>query len=239
MKKFKFFVLLAFMSLATTAFAESANSESSSSTRSASSSFDVTSVKTDGWNRIYVSYTPSKMKFDYDDADDVKFKGFTVGWLRGFGLTQSLPLYMEAGAGIQYRSYKDEDSESYSGYEYSYSDKYTMWSLNIPLNLLYRFNVTDDFSISPYFGLDFRVNLLGKNKSEVTMYDETDSEDWNLFDDDDMDGEPWGRFQAGWHIGVGLDYRALHFGVEYGTDFNEIVEKTKFATTSVTLGLNF
>ena len=29
MKKFKFFVLLAFMSLATTAFAESANSESS------------------------------------------------------------------------------------------------------------------------------------------------------------------------------------------------------------------
>ena len=179
------------------------------------------------------------MKFDYDDADDVKFKGFTVGWLRGFGLTQSLPLYMEAGAGIQYRSYKDEDSESYSGYEYSYSDKYTMWSLNIPVNLLYRFNVTDDFSISPYFGLDFRVNLLGKNKSEVTMYDETDSEDWNLFDDDDMDGEPWGRFQAGWHIGVGLDYRALHFGVEYGTDFNEIVEKTKFATTSVTLGLNF
>ena len=220
MKKFKFFVLLAFMSLAITAFAESANSESSSSTRSASSSFDVTSVKTDGWNRIYVSYTPSKMKFDYDDADDVKFKGFTVGWLRGFGLTQSLPLY-------------------YGGYEYSYSEKLTMLSLNIPLNLLYRFNITDDFSISPYFGLDFRVNLLGKNKSEVTMYDETDSEDWNLFDDDDMDGEPWGRFQAGWHIGVGLDYRALHFGVEYGTDFNEIIEKTKFATTSVTLGLNF
>lgn len=239
MKKFKLFVLLAFMGLATSASAQFVNSGSSSSSTSSKSSFDATSVKTDGWSRIYVSYTPSKMKFDYDDADDVKFKGFTVGWLRGFGLTQNLPLYMEAGAGIQYRTYKDEDSESYSGYEYSYSDKYTMWSLNIPVNLLYRFNVTDDFSISPYFGLDFRVNLLGKNKSEVTMYDETDSEDWNLFDDDDMDGDPWGRFQAGWHIGVGLDYRAIHFGVEYGTDFNEIAEKSKFATTSVTLGLNF
>lgn len=239
MKKFKFFVLLAFMGLATTVFAESANSESSSSTTLTSSSFDVTSVTTDGWSRIYVSYIPSKMKFDYDGADDIKFKGFTVGWLRGFGLTQSLPLYMEAGLGIQYRSYKDEDSESYGGYEYSYSDKYTMWSLNIPVNLLYRFNVTDDFSISPYFGLDFRINLLGKNKYEETAYGETDSRDWNLFDDDDMDDEAWGRFQAGWHIGVGLDYRALHFGVEYGTDFNEIIEKTKFATTSVTLGLNF
>lgn len=239
MKKFKLFVLLAFMGLATTVFAESANSESSSSTTLTSSSFDVTSVTTDGWSRIYVSYIPSKMKFDYDGADDIKFKGFTVGWLRGFGLTQSLPLYMEAGLGIQYRSYKDEDSESYGGYEYSYSDKYTMWSLNIPVNLLYRFNVTDDFSISPYFGLDFRINLLGKNKYEETAYGETDSRDWNLFDDDDMDDEAWGRFQAGWHIGVGLDYRALHFGVEYGTDFNEIIEKTKFATTSVTLGLNF
>ncbi|HJG77507.1 outer membrane beta-barrel protein [Phocaeicola barnesiae] len=238
MKKFKFFVLLAFMGLATTAFAESADSESSSCTISTSSSFDATSVTTDGWSRIYVSYTPSKMKFD-DSDDDIKFKGFTVGWLRGFGLTQSLPLYMEAGAGIQYRSYKDEDSESYGGYEYSYSEKLTMLSLNIPLNLLYRFNITDDFSISPYFGLDFRINLLGKNKYEETGYGETDSEDWNLFDDDDMGGEPWKRFQAGWHIGVGLDYRAIHLGVEYGTDFNEIVDETKFATTSVTLGFNF
>lgn len=239
MKKIKLFVMLALMGLTTTVFAESANTESSKITTSTSSSFDATSVKTDGWNRIYVSYTPSKMKFDYDDADDVKFQGFTVGWLKGFGLTKNLPLYMEAGAGIQYRSYKDDDSESYGSYEYSYSDKLTMLSLNIPVNLLYRFNVTDDFSISPYFGLDFRINLLGKSKYEVTAYGETESEDLNLFDDDDMDGDAWGRFQAGWHIGIGLDYRAIHLGVEYGTDFNEIVDKTKFATTSVTLGLNF
>lgn len=232
MKKFKLFMLLALMGLATSASAQFVNSGSSSSSTSTKSSFDVTSVKTDGWNRIYVSYTPSKMKVD---DDDIKFKGFTVGWLKGFGLTQSLPLYMEAGAGIQYRSYKDEDFYEGDGY----TNKLTMLSLNIPVNLLYRFNVTDDFSISPYFGLDFRVNLLGKNKYEVTMYGDTDSEDWNLFDDDDMGGEPWGRFQAGWHIGVGLDYRALHFGVEYGTDFNEITDETKFATTSVTLGLNF
>ena len=237
MKKFKLFVLAAFLGLATSASAQFVNSGSSNSSASSSSSFDFTSVKTDGWSRIYVSYLPSKVKFDYDDADDMKFKGFQVGWLKGFGLTQRLPLYMEAGAALQYRSYKDEESDSDYGYEFS--DKYTMLSLNIPINLLYRFNITDNVSISPYFGLDFRINLMGKNKYEVTYIGETESEDWNLFDDEDMDNEAWNRFQAGWHIGVGVDYRAIHVGVEYGTDFSEIAEKTKFATTAITVGLNF
>lgn len=236
MKKFKLFVLAAFLGLATSASAQFVNSGSSSSSASStSSSFDLTSVKTNGWSRIYVSYLPSKMKLDYDDADDFKFKGFQVGWLKGFGLTQRLPLYMEAGAAIQYRSYKDEESDSY----YDFSQKYNLLSLNIPVNLLYRFNIKDDFSISPYFGLDFRINLLGKNKYEETYDGDTDSWDGNLFDDDDMDNEAWKRFQAGWHIGVGFDYRIIHIAIEYGTDFNEIAEKSKFATTAITLGLNF
>ena len=236
MKKFKLFVLAAFLGLATSASAQFVNSGSSSSSASStSSSFDLTSVKTDGWSRIYVSYLPSKMKLDYDDADDMKFKGFQVGWLKGFGLTQRLPLYMEAGAAIQYRSYKDEESDSY----YDFSQKCNLLSLNIPVNLLYRFNIKDDFSISPYFGLDFRINLLGKNKYEETYDGDTDSWDVNLFDDDDMDNEAWKRFQAGWHIGVGFDYRIIHIAIEYGTDFNEIAEKSKFATTAITLGLNF
>ena len=236
MKKFKLFVLAAFLGLATSASAQFVNSGSSnSSASSTSSSFDFTSVKTNGWSRIYVSYLPSKMKLDYDDADDMKFKGFQVGWLKGFGLTQRLPLYMEAGAAIQYRSYKDEESDSY----YDFSQKCNLLSLNIPVNLLYRFNIKDDFSISPYFGLDFRINLLGKNKYEETYDGDTDSWDGNLFDDDDMDNEAWKRFQAGWHIGVGFDYRIIHIAVEYGTDFNEIAEKSKFATPAITLGLNF
>lgn len=236
MKKFKLFVLAAFLGLATSASAQFVNSGSSSSSASStSSSFDFTSVKTDGWSRIYVSYLPSKMKLDYDDADDMKFKGFQVGWLKGFGLTQRLPLYMEAGAAIQYRSYKDEESDSY----YDFSQKCNLLSLNIPVNLLYRFNITDDFSVSPYLGLDFRINLLGKIKYEETYDGDTDSWDGNLFDDDDMDNEAWKRFQAGWHIGVGVDYRIIHIAVEYGTDFNEIAEKSKFATPAITLGLNF
>ena len=127
---------------------------------------------------------------------------------------------------MQYRSY----SEDYD-YGYNYEVKANTLSLNIPVALTYRINVTDDFAVSPNFGFDFRINMMGKLK-ELEDGDELSNID--LYSDGD-----WKRFQAGWHIGVGLDYRALHFGVQYGTDFNEIAEELKIATTSVTLGFNF
>lgn len=221
MKALRSLLVLAFIGLATgTASAQFANSSSSSA--SAGSSI-WTTVNTDGYNRIYVSYLPSKIKFG-DGDDDLKLKGsFEAGYLRGIGLTSNVPLYLEVGGALQYRSYSEED--------YGYETKFNMLSLNIPVALTYRINVTDDFAVSPNFGFDFRVNVMGKEK--VTE-DGDELYDTDLFSDAD-----WKRFQAGWHIGVGLDYRALHFGVQYGTDFNEIAEELKIATTSVTLGFNF
>lgn len=220
MKALRSLLVLAFIGLATgTASAQFANSSSSS----ASGSSIWTTVNTDGYNRIYVSYLPSKLKFN-DGDEDLKLKGsFEAGYLRGIGLTSNVPLYLEVGGALQYRSYSEED--------YGYETKFNMLSLNIPVALTYRINVTDDFAVSPNFGFDFRVNVMGKEK--VTE-DGDELYDTDLFSDAD-----WKRFQAGWHIGVGLDYRALHFGVQYGTDFNEIAEELKIATTSVTLGFNF
>ena len=246
MKTLKALLVLAFVGLAGTASAQFANSGSS-----ASGSSIWTTVNTDGYNRVYVSYNPIKAKIDLPGEDDMKFQGFSVGYLRGIGLTQKLPLYLEVGAGLRYGRYKDDYSESGDdGYDtYIYTDEYkvTIFALNIPVSLVYRINVNEDFAISPNFGFDFRLNLSGKYKNErsVSYGGETESksEDCNLFDDDEMKkaelGEGWKRFQAGWHIGVGFDYKALHFGVDYGTDFNEITEKTKVATTSVTVGYNF
>ena len=198
-------MLLAFIGLTTSVFGQSI----------------WTTVNTDGYNRIYVSYLPTKLKAD---GESLKMKGsFEAGYLRGIGLTSNLPLYLEVGGAIQYRSYKDD----YEGE----SVKDNILSVNIPVALTYRINVNDDFAVSPNFGFDFRVNVLGKEKYE--------SEYGGDYDVDLFSDAEWGRFQAGWHIGVGLDYRALHFGVQYGTDFNDIIDGLKVATTSVTLGLNF
>lgn len=205
MRKFKCLLLLAFIGLTTSVFGQSI----------------WTTVNTDGYNRIYVSYLPTKLKAD---GESLKMKGsFEVGYLRGIGLTSNLPLYLEVGGAIQYRSYKDD----YEGE----SVKDNILSVNIPVALTYRINVNDDFAVSPNFGFDFRVNVLGKEKYE--------SEYGGDYDVDLFSDAEWGRFQVGWHIGVGLDYRALHFGVQYGTDFNDIIDGLKVATTSVTLGLNF
>lgn len=222
MKTLKALLVLAFVGLAGTASAQFANSGSS-----ASGSSIWTTVNTDGYNRVYVGYSGVKGKIDIDGADDMKFPGFSVGYLRGIGLTQKVPLYLEVGGEIDFNRYSEsEDGEDY---------KQTILGLKIPVSLVYRLNINENFSISPLFGFDFRLNLMGKGKYE---YD-GESEDWNLFDDDEMGGEAYKRFQAGWHIGVGFDYKALHFGVDYGTSFNEISEKVKLATTSVTVGYNF
>ena len=222
MKTLKALLVLAFVGLAGTASAQFANSGSS-----ASGSSIWTTVNTDGYNRVYVGYSGVKGKIDIDGADDMKFPGFSVGYLRGIGLTQKVPLYLEVGGEIDFNRY----SESEEGVDY----KQTILGLKIPVSLVYRLNINENFSISPLFGFDFRLNLMGKAKEEF----DGESEDWNLFDDDEMGGEAYKRFQAGWHIGVGFDYKALHFGVDYGTSFNEISEKVKLATTSVTLGYNF
>ena len=207
MRKFKCLLLLAFIGLTTSAFAQN----------------DYT-----GYNRIYVGYTGVNAKWSADgESVSQKFPGFSVGYLRGISLTQKVPLYLEVGGEIDFNRY----SESEEGLDY----KETLLGLKIPVSLVYRLNINENFSISPLFGFDFRLNLMGKGKYE---YD-GESEDWNLFDDDEMDGEAYKRFQAGWHIGVGFDYKALHFGVDYGTSFNEITEKVKLATTSVTVGYNF
>ena len=174
-----------------------------------------------------MGYTGVKAHVDVDGYDDPKYPGFSVGYLRGISLTQKVPLFLEVGGALQFNKW----SEDYEGA----TDSETLLGLNIPVSLLYKFNITDDFAISPDFGFNFRLNLMGKGKWE---YD-GESEDWNLFDDDEMDGEAYKRFQVGWHIGVGFDYKFLHLGVDWGTDFNEIAEKTKLRTTYVTLGWNF
>lgn len=229
MKTLKTLLVLAFVGLAGSASAQFANSGSGSGSI-------WTTVNTDGYNRIYFGYTGVNAKYSEDGySESQKFPGFSVGYLRGIGLTQKLPLYLEVGGAIQFNRWSDTE-------DYGYGDvdlKQTLLGLNIPVSLVYRINVTDDFAISPNFGLNFRLNLLGKGKAEQ----DGESVDWNLFDDKEMEeadqGEAYKRFQAGWHIGVGFDYKAIHLGVDWGTDFNEITKNVNCKTTYVTLGYNF
>ena len=65
-----------------------------------------------GWSRISVSYIPSTL--NVDGGDDLKFQGFNLGWTKGFNIANNVPLFIEAGAGIQFRRYSDSESESFN-----------------------------------------------------------------------------------------------------------------------------
>lgn len=248
MKTLKLFIATAFMAMTTGAYAQFTNAKSSS----LSGGSDA-----EGWSRVSVSYIPSTLKIDEKGADDYKFQGFAIGWTKGFNIVKTMPLYVESGAALQFRTYSDSETEDFyeSGFEgeLTSEEKINVLSLNIPINLIYKFKVDSDFSIEPLFGLDFRFNLLGKNKRSLTYsgdyadevndyideYYGDELEDINLFDDDDMGGEPAKRFQAGWHIGVNLNYKKVTLGVNYGQDFGEIIKDCKLSTTTVSLGYNF
>ena len=53
----------------------------------------------------------------------------------------------------------------------------------------------------------------------------------------------WNRFQLGWHVGVGFNYKALYLGVNYGTDFINAYKHKKSHVSSgnlaVTVGYCF
>lgn len=247
MKALKFFIATAFMAMATGAFAQFTNAKSSSFSGSSDN---------EGWSRFSVSYIPSKMKFDVKGADDYNFQGFAVGWTKGFNVVQSMPIFVETGAALQFRTYSDSETEDFNDSGVSgkitAEERWNLFSLNIPINLIYKFNIDSDLSIEPLFGLDFRFNLLGKMKNDISYsgdyadevndyldeYYGDELKDINIFDKDDM-GEPAKRFQAGWHIGANINYKKLTLGITYGQDFNEIMEDCKIATTTISLGYNF
>lgn len=96
----------------------------------------------------------------------------------------------------------------------------------------FRTNVTDAFSITPYAGLDFRVNLLFNGSY--------DGESESLFDDPDMN-----RFQMGWHIGTRFEFNRISLGLSYGTDFIKLYnysddgEYDRWSTNNLALSVGY
>ncbi len=210
---------------------------------SRSSITKVEKVDDGSFGTFYLQYNSSK--FDPKHGDELDFNGFSIGYNKAFSVSNSIPLFVETGIGLQLSFYSEEESfevEDYDGY-YSYTtsydveDKVFMGSAKIPVNVMYKWDVPNSkISIAPYAGLNFRVNI-GANRT-ISYGDE--EEEYDLFDEDDMgEDNAWKRFQAGWQIGVNAYLNKLVLGVSYGSDFSEIAEDCKIKTTSVTLGICF
>ncbi len=244
MKALKLFLTISLAAMVTTASAQFANADSASGKSKKSGSVLV--KDTDPYNRIYVSYSPLKLKVDAQGAADIKMTGISAGYLHGFNLSSNLPLFLEVGGNVAY-SFGDE------GTDYC-KVKYNAFSVNVPVNVAYKLTFGDSgFSLTPFLGINFRYNITSEVKSEYNGGDLGDLGDYwgdledywgDLGDFGDYSGNPGSSsdlksFQVGWQIGVGFNYKKLYVGVSYGSDFSEIAEKTKMHTTQISLGLNF
>lgn len=252
--KIKFLALVAAMMISTTSFAQFAQFSQSKS--SSNSSNEISK----GWNSLYVQYNSigtsySLSSFDYGDEYQKaidnsglsdKLNAFSIGYNRAINLTPSAPLYLEIGAALQYAFYSDEvDQDDYEEVTLKYTGN--MLTAKVPVSLLYHVAIPNsDFAIEPFAGIDFKYNIIGTAKREVTYkyYGETKKDEDkldNIFDKKDCDGHQANRFQAGWHVGANFVYKKAFIGISYGQDFSKFHDDIdlKFNTLSATLGCRF
>lgn len=177
-------------------------------------------------------------------VDGISLNGFGINYIHGFSLSQSTPIFLETGLNANFTFGKANSLDDLSVYADDAEWEEPLMiagvselsvqniNLQVPVNLVYRISVNDDFSISPFVGINMKLNLMTDfklKKFSEFYYDESfvqESTGWvSLYDKNDMpqlymgDEKAGNRFQMGWQIGAGVQYRPLYLGVCYGEDF--------------------
>lgn len=201
----------------------------------------------------------SRLNFGYDlwtisasGSDGTGYNGFYIDWvIQGTPLSRTIPLYLEWGLRF--------NAEFYSKDENGFKTTANNMAIAVPLNLTYRLPLGDSgVKLSPYAGINFKVNVSGKQTSEYQVEEEhrgfegtrheftytTNSNqkiERNPYSKDDMGSSDatFKRFQMGWQIGANLDIKKFTIGLSYGTDFIQIAKKVNTSTFTVGIGFNF
>jgi opacity protein-like surface antigen len=250
MKKFYFLLLAAVVAMTTDASAQFVQSTATTNTAKANT---TTSTAPDcSGENFYVGYNIASVKWslgqpEMEEAFPLN-SGITAGYNKRMGLNvSSFPLYVDYGANFSYMFGSSEYTEEDDYYEidYKYENSVNVASINVPLAVTTPFQV-DNITILPYVGVNLRFNLFGKQKEAVeASYDGEDlskSETYDLFNKDDMDGYPFGRFQAGLNLGVNIEYEKYTVGIGYVNDFSPVYKgflSGTFSATTISVGYKF
>ena len=244
MKKLTSLVAMLMM-VSTSAFAQFANAGASSSSSAAN---------TDAWQGVTASYDMGSVSFDGSGSEDVDLNGFSIGYVKAFSVSKSLPLFVETGLKFSYAT--GESTWSESGYDYEYglgyielTEKleYTYYNIQVPINLAYKFAVNDDIQIIPFTGVYLKGNIAAKVDETFTLDSEYGSESveesYDLYDKEEAQEcgfeKAWNRFNFGWQIGAKVAYQNFTAGITYGLDLNETSKKVKMNNLSISVGYNF
>ena len=188
----------------------------------------------DFYDRIEISYNPISLDGKFIDWD---LKGITVGQVIGFNVTNQ-PLFIEIGGRLTYATRETSDTiyicDGFDVYNSKLFINSKFIQISVPINVVYKFTLSDDWSIAPFAGLVAKGNIFGETETEYEFWDMKVKESW--FDKRGMDAN---RFQAGWNIGVGANYKNFYLGVSYGADFIELADNIDTSNYAITFGYSF
>lgn len=216
-------------------------------------------------------------------TDNGKSKGFALEYMQGVNVTNKIPLFLEPGIQAGFYHATDDKTQSYAidheltsngdvvKYEWEteyveedYTIKRNYLNISIPVNVAYKFafESSENFTIVPFIGPNFKFNLLGVSK--YASGGETAK--INHFKDTEVLGnEKARRLQVGLNLGIGVNIcQKLYVGYKFQPDFhcyykssdefvkniNNALENTYYEVTAVdsevksktqflTVGLNF
>jgi len=191
----------------------------------------IAAAQAENYNRVSVSYDWQHYSMKHSSFVSTSLNGFGLNYNHGFGVAEDM--FVEAGLNFDFGFGTANTSEKGNFMSYTMQGKHKMTNINlrVPVNFVYRFGLTDDLTLAPYAGINFKLNLVTKYK----VFVDTDIPDEDL-QGMDMESDwvnvykvgdggfghkdyTWNRFQMGWQVGVGLSYQRYYVGLEYGTDF--------------------
>lgn len=215
---------------------------------------------TDSYNRFSLSYdntslSANKHLGDYFNGEDkMGLNGFGLEYTHGFSVSESLPMFVEAGIKLNMGFGSVSEDHSYRGYEYDEILKIQDFSFIVPINYTYRIPIGKGMNLAPYLGINLKLHAMSRMKEDVQFEDDDLQDEWedmyesewmNVFDKDDMGDKDntWNRFQMGWQVGIGLSVNKFYVGIQYGTDFIPTYKYKKVDINSgcftAKVGINF
>lgn len=219
MKANKILIVAAAMATSSAAFAQFSNGGGKAT---------GTSVNNEAYNRISVSYAMGTLDIERNH-NTLDLSGAAINFTHGLPLSSDIPLFLEIGGTLSWLQY----SES----EHGYKDEFTVIDASLPVNLTYKINISDEFSIVPFVGPNARFNIVATEKfSEGAR-----SESFSLFDKNDLEykDDLWNRFQIGGQVGIGFNFNKFYAGYQYQWNLTDLSKNMTLSRNSISVGINF
>lgn len=198
-------------------------------------------------NRASVSYDLNTLS--PSGASNAYFNGYGVGYNIDIRVSDTHPLYVGTGLDLRFVFNNRNITDDMDYDPVFIKAQSTLINFNLPVNVSYRVPVADRFYLTPFAGLDFRLQAYGNTSLKISIPENTPDEvidqveridrDINLFSSDDMGSEHLRRFQMGWHAGVTFEYNNVNLGLTYGTDFVKLHKNLGGSNFLVSLGYTF